>query len=74
MYEYSLMSYMQVFMNALNVSKKDSILKNRLKNISDKLTQFVYDFVCMGLFETHKLMYSFQLMTMIMDNDGTLDQ
>lgn len=73
MYEYSLNSYMAVFLNALNLSKKDSILKNRLKNITDKLTMLVYDFVCMGIFETHKLMYSFQMTTMIMDNANDLD-
>jgi len=50
---------MTVFYNALNKAKKDNILKNRLKNIIDKLTQFVYDFTCMGIFEAHKLMYSF---------------
>jgi len=43
----------------LNLSKKDSILKNRLKNITEKLTQLVYDFTCMGIFECHKLTYSF---------------
>lgn len=59
MYEYSLSSYMTVFMNALNTSKKDNILQNRLRNIKDKLTQLVYDFTCMGIFEAHKLMYSF---------------
>jgi dynein heavy chain len=74
MYEYSLNSYMTVFMNALNTSKKDNILKNRLKNIKDKLTQLVYEFTCMGIFEAHKLMYSFQMVTMIMDGDGLLNQ
>ena len=59
MYEYSLNSYMSVFMNALKLSRKDSILQNRLRNIKDKLTSLVYDFTCMGIFEMHKLMYSF---------------
>jgi len=74
MYEYALNSYMTVFMNALNTSKKDNILKNRLKNIKDKLTQLVYEFTCMGIFETHKLMYSFQMVTMIMDGDDILNK
>jgi len=74
MYEYSLNSYMTVFMNALNTSKKDNILKNRLKNIKDKLTQLVYEFTCMGIFEIHKLMYSFQMVTMIMDGNQELNK
>ena len=28
----------------------------------------------MGIFETHKLMFSFQMTTMIMDGDGVLDR
>jgi dynein heavy chain, axonemal len=59
MYEYSLSSYMSVFMNSLKLSRKDSILQNRLRNIKEKLTMLVYDFTCMGIFEKHKLMYSF---------------
>jgi dynein heavy chain len=74
MYEYSLNSYMSVFMNALNSSKKDNILDNRLRNITEKLTQLVYDFTCMGIFESHKLLYSFQMVTMIMDGNGTLNK
>jgi dynein heavy chain len=74
MYEYSLSSYMTVFMNALATSRKDSILQNRLKNIKDKLTMLVYDFACMGIFERHKLMYSFQMITMIMDGANELNK
>lgn len=59
MYEYSLNSYMVVFMNSLQQSRKDNILQNRLRNIKEKLTMLVYDFTCMGIFEKHKLMYSF---------------
>lgn len=59
MYEYSLSSYMTVFMNALSTSRKDNILASRLKIITDCLTQLVYDFACMGIFEKHKLMFSF---------------
>ena len=74
MYEYSLNSYMSVFMNALNTSKKDNILDNRLRNITDRLTMLVYDFTCMGIFESHKLMYSFQMVTMIMDGNEDLNK
>jgi dynein heavy chain len=74
MYEYSLSSYMTVFMNSLSTSRKDNILQNRLRNIKDKLTMLVYDFTCMGIFEKHKLMYSFQMVTMIMDGDNSLNK
>lgn len=74
MYEYSLNSYMTVFMNGLETSKKDNVLQARLKFITDKLTQLVYEFTCMGIFERHKLMFSFQMTTMIMDGDNTLNK
>jgi len=38
------------------------------------LTALVYDFTCMGIFEKHKLMYSFQMVTMIMDGDDELNK
>jgi dynein heavy chain len=38
MYEYSLSSYMSVYMNSLSNSRKDNILNNRLRNIREKLT------------------------------------
>lgn len=59
MYEYSLDAYKTVFQNALETSKKDNVLKARLGFIREKLTQLVYEFTCMGIFETHKLMFSF---------------
>ena len=74
MYEYSLNSYMNVFMNGLSLSRKDSILQNRLRNIKEKLTTLVYEFTCMGILKIHKLMYSFQMVTMIMDGDNDLNK
>ncbi|KAF4667711.1 Dynein heavy chain 10, axonemal [Perkinsus chesapeaki] len=68
MYEYSLGSYL----SALREAKPDKIIDNRLKNVREKLTQVVYDFTCMGLFERHKLLYSFQMTCMIMDGEGEL--
>lgn len=59
MYEYSLQSYLKVFNIALETARKDSILSGRLKNIMEKLTTNVYDYTCMGIFEIHKLMFSF---------------
>lgn len=59
MYEYSLQSYLKVFNIALETSKWDQILNQRLWHITEKLTTNVYDFTCMGIFEIHKLMFSF---------------
>jgi dynein heavy chain len=61
-------------MNALESSRKDNILANRLRIIKDRLTILVYDFACMGIFEKHKLTFSFQMITMIMDGDDVLNK
>ena len=74
MYEYALTSYLVVFKNGLEMSKKDNVLPARLRMIKDKLTQLFYEFVCMGIFEAHKLIFSFQMTTMIMDGDSLLDR
>jgi dynein heavy chain len=46
-------------MNGLETSKKDNVLQARLRFIIDKVTTLVYEFTCMGIFEKHKLMFSF---------------
>lgn len=74
MYEYSLDAYKVVFLNALETSKKDNVLTARLRFIQEKLTQLVYEFTCMGIFEVHKLMFSFQMTTMIMDGEEELNR
>lgn len=74
MYEYSLNAFLGVYRNALNEAKTDHILNNRLENIKRKLTQLVYEYTCLSIFERHKLMFSFHLRTMIMKYEENLDQ
>jgi len=59
MYEYSLGSYLQVFNQSLKEARSDAILENRIRNIIDKLTHNVFNYTTLGIFEVHKLMYSF---------------
>jgi dynein heavy chain len=74
MYQFSLSSYLIVFNNSLREARKDTILENRLRNIIDKLTINVYDYTCLGVFEIHKLMFSFQMTIQILDGDQLLDK
>jgi dynein heavy chain len=59
MYEYSLNAFQTVFMNARETAKKDNVLEARLRFITERLTQLVYEFTCMGIFEKHKMLFSF---------------
>ena len=72
MYEYSLMSYRDVFKKALDTAKRDNIPNKRIAYIKDKLNVLSYKYTCLGIFEIHKLMFSFQMTTMLMDGDGEL--
>ncbi len=61
MYQYSLSSYLEVFEYALKKATPDANLDKRLKNIMQTLTLNVYNYGCIGIFEKHKLLYSFQI-------------
>jgi dynein heavy chain len=73
MYEISLDSFLSVFKTALESAKRDTVLDNRLRNMNDTIMRQIYDYTCTGIFERHKLMFSFQLTCMIMNGEGTLE-
>lgn len=74
MYEYSLSAYLAVFYQSLRDARKDNILQNRLRNISEKLTYNVYDYTCLGIFGRHILIFSLQMTVMIQDGEGLLNR
>ncbi|CAH1165598.1 unnamed protein product [Phyllotreta striolata] len=62
MYQFSLGSYLEVFAFSLRKAPLHTLLAKRLLNIINTLTKNVYDYGCTGIFEKHKLLFSF-LMT-----------
>ena len=73
MYEISLDSFLSVFKTALESAKKDASLESRMRNMIDTITRQIYDYTCTGIFERHKLMFSFQLTCMVMSGEGQLE-
>jgi dynein heavy chain len=73
-YEVSLDSYLKVFNTSLDRAPKAMNLQQRLGSMIKSMTEMVYDYTCTGIFETHKLMFSVQMTTMIMEERGTLDR
>ena len=71
MYETSLDSFLVVFNRALDEAKKDVVLDNRLRNMRDAITRNLYEYTCTGIFERHKLMFSFQMTCMIMEAEAS---
>lgn len=73
MYEYSLNSFLEVFVNSLKRSKSDGVLLKRLQKIIDHLKYAVYNYACTGLFEKHKLMFSLQMALKLMEGEGQIN-
>ncbi|XP_041585454.1 dynein heavy chain 10, axonemal isoform X1 [Vulpes lagopus] len=74
MYQYSLIVFLEVFGLSLKKSLPDSILMKRLRNIMDTLTFNIYNYGCTGLFERHKLLFSFNMTIKIEQAEGRVPQ
>ncbi|NXF29028.1 DYH10 protein, partial [Nyctibius bracteatus] len=74
MYQYSLVSFLEVFELSLRKSMPSPVLLKRLKNIMDTLTFNTYNYGCTGLFEKHKLLFSFNMTVRIEQGDGRVPQ
>ncbi|CAL1680177.1 unnamed protein product [Lasius platythorax] len=74
MYQYSLISYVEVFIHSLKRSLPDPVLVKRLQNIIPMLTKNVYDYGCTGIFERHKLLFSLQICMRIERSVGNVNQ
>ncbi|KAG6801134.1 dynein heavy chain 10, axonemal [Apis mellifera caucasica] len=74
MYQYSLISYVEVFIYSLRKALPDPTLQRRLQNIIPMLTKNVYDYGCTGIFEKHKLLFSFQICTKLEQSVNNVSQ
>lgn len=74
MYQYALAAYLDLFTYSLRKSVPDTVLSKRLNNITKTLTENVYSYGCTGIFERHKLLFSFQIATKLAQRDGILSQ
>ena len=64
----------KVFVQSLRKALPDPALPRRLANVVRTLTRSVYDYGCTGIFERHKLLYSFQICTRIERDRNNVDQ
>ncbi|XP_041266334.1 dynein heavy chain 10, axonemal [Onychostruthus taczanowskii] len=74
MYQFSLVSFLEVFGFSLRKSMPSPILPKRLKNIMDTLTLSTYNYGCTALFEKHKLLFSFDMTVKIEQAEGRVPQ
>lgn len=74
MYQYSLEAYINIFKQSLEQSPTAEDQAERIRQLNDFHTMHVYRTTCRGLFEKHKLLFSFQLCTKIMDSEKKLNK
>ena len=72
MYQFSLKYFQQLFTSCIENSEKSSDLQKRLQILLKASTESVYTNVARGLFEQHKLIFSFMLSIDIMREAGTI--
>jgi len=63
-----------VFKLSLKKSMPDTILQKRLRNIMETLTHNIYNYGCTGIFEKHKLLFSFQINIKLEQDKGEVRQ
>jgi dynein heavy chain len=74
MYQYSLVYVKRLFNAAIEKSKKSRDLEERLEILIDNITRIFYTNVSRGIFETHKIIFSFLITTSINRNIGRIQE
>ncbi|XP_076649863.1 dynein heavy chain at 16F [Halictus rubicundus] len=74
MYQFSLKYFNQIFNLVIESTEKDENLSRRLQMLLVEITLAIYTNVSRGLFEKHKLVFSFMLNIAIFMNDNKITQ
>ncbi|XP_076240945.1 dynein heavy chain 2, axonemal kl-2 [Calliopsis andreniformis] len=70
MYQFSLDAYITLFMLSIDKSPKSLKLFERIESLNEYHTYALYKNTCRGLFEKHKLLFSFHMCIKILDAQG----
>ncbi|TSK77048.1 Dynein heavy chain 2, axonemal [Bagarius yarrelli] len=73
MYQFSLDAYIDLFNLSIEKSLRSNKLDERINNLNDYHTFAVYRYTCRGLFEHHKLLFSFHMCAKILEVAGKLN-
>eukprot|EP01029_Cantina_marsupialis_P009144 TRINITY_DN2137_c0_g5_i1.p1 TRINITY_DN2137_c0_g5~~TRINITY_DN2137_c0_g5_i1.p1 ORF type:complete len:3984 (-),score=1416.37 TRINITY_DN2137_c0_g5_i1:203-12154(-) len=72
MYQYSLSYFARLFNICIDESEKSDELEERLTNLKKYMTETIFKNICRGLFESHKLLFSFLICVQIMLDSGSI--
>lgn len=70
--QYSLFYFNRLFASCIDNAPTSTILVERLAFLMEEITLTMYENVCRGLFESHKLVYSFMVCGMIHRLSGVI--
>ena len=73
MYQFSLEAYIELFVLSIDKSQKGFKPEERIQYLNEYHTYSVYRYTCRGLFERHKLLFSFQMCAKILEASGKLN-
>ncbi|CAH8498270.1 unnamed protein product [Heterobilharzia americana] len=74
MYQFSLEAYIDLFTLSIDKSQRSAKLDDRILHLNDYHTYAVYRYTCRGLFERHKLLFSFHICLQILEAAGKMNQ
>ena len=74
MYQTALTQFMELFIQSIDQSEKSNVPAKRIAAIIELLTHMTFLYICRGLFERDKLLYSLLLALKIQMTAGVLDQ
>lgn len=73
MYQFALDAYIGLFVLSIEKSQRSPRLSERIENLNKHHTYAVYRYTCRGLFERHKLLFSFQICIKILEEMGKVN-
>jgi dynein heavy chain, axonemal len=73
MYQYSLQWFTGLFVTATRRGERAPVLSDRLRDLSEGFTYYVYTSVCRSLFEKDKLLFSFLMAIRVLQGSGGVD-
>lgn len=74
MYQFSLESYSELFQLSLDKVPRSDDIQETIKNLNEYHSLAVYRNTCRGLFEKHKLLFSFQMCIKIMESEKRINK
>jgi len=73
MYETSLASFLIQYVKALDIAQRNDIVEIRIENLINCCTKHIFDYVSLGVFDRHRLTFSFILLCSISKESEQLD-